>query len=143
MVSPGDAEEEMNRFLRSAKVVSIDRQLVQPESCWSFCVTYLDRNTVSGCDHKEKVDYRSVLDESSFAVFSQLRAIRKHLAEVDAVPAYAVFTDAELAEMAKLSAINPENLRKINGIATKRMEKYGDAICQQYQQLHATDGQPD
>ena len=48
---------------------------------------------------------RFVLDGRTFEVFSKLRVFRKQIAERDAVPAYAVYTDAELAEIAKLERI--------------------------------------
>jgi ATP-dependent DNA helicase RecQ len=63
-------------------------------------------------------------------LFSKLRIYRKQLAENDTVPAYAVFTDAELAEIAKLESITHKNLLTINGIDEKRVEKYGKQICE-------------
>ena len=40
----GLAEEEMNRFLRSHRVLNVDRRWVDQgsESFWSFCVDYLE-----------------------------------------------------------------------------------------------------
>ena len=52
---------------------------------------------VSQTASKEKVDYKLVLSEADFSLFSRLREIRKQIAIADAVPAYAVFTDEELA----------------------------------------------
>ena len=71
-----------------------------------------------------------MLDEQTFTVFSRLRAIRKQLADRDAVPAYAVFTDAEIAEIAKIEHPTPKSLRAIPGIGEKKIEKYGTEICQ-------------
>jgi len=61
-----------------------------------------------------------------------LRVIRKELAIQDAVPAYAVFTDAELAELCKLTEITSQTVKNIKGIADKRMEKYGIALTELY-----------
>ena len=127
--------DEMNAFLRSHKVVDIQKEFVNSSigACWTFCITYLLTNTNDG-EHKQKVDYKQVLDEIAFAKFSRLRAIRKQLAEKDAVPAYAVFTDAELAEMAKEESLSTAKLKKIEGIGEKRIEKYGNALIEQWQQ---------
>lgn len=127
--------EEMNKFLRGNKVVDISKSLVQQGdvSYWSFCVTYLlgvpPKVQQPQTEKKEKVDYRNVLDGPTFARFAVLRAIRKRLAEEDAVPAFAVFTDAELAEMAKLEEITPKRMLAINGLGEKRVEKYGEPMC--------------
>ena len=90
-------QEEMNKFLRGNRVVSIDKHFCQTEGmvCWTFCVLVAEGNlpvTPYTVERKEKVDYKEVLDEKSFAVFTELRMIRKQLANEDAVPAYAVFT---------------------------------------------------
>ena len=81
-------------------------------------------------ERKEKVDYKNVLEAPVFEVFSKLRVLRKQIAENDAVPAFAVFTDAELASIAKLESITPKTLLTINGIGDKRVEKYGKLLCE-------------
>lgn len=130
-----EAVEEMNKFLRGNKVVDITKNLVQQGDVayWSFCVTYLlgvpPKMQQPQGERKEKVDYRNVLDGPTFARFAVLRVIRKRLAEEDAVPAFAVFTDAELAEIAKLDEITPKRMVGINGLGEKRVEKYGEPLC--------------
>lgn len=129
-----DAVEEMNKFLRGNKVVDITKSLVQQGDVayWSFCVTYLlgaPPKMQQPNERKEKTDYKQILGEAEFARFALLRTIRKQLAEADAVPAFAVFTDAELAEMAKLEELNAKRLLSINGIGDKRVEKYGEQLC--------------
>lgn len=129
--------EEMNKFLRGNKVVDISKSLVQQGdvSYWSFCVTYLlgaPPKTQQNGERKEKVDYKQILGEEEFAHFVMLRMLRKQLAEADAVPAFAVFTDAELAEMAKMQELTAKSLLSINGVGEKRVEKYGEPLCKLY-----------
>lgn len=132
------ATEELNAFLRGQKVLTIDKQQVitDGQAFWTFCVTYLPQtnygNAGQGQPRAAKVDYKEVLDAETFAIFSQLRSIRKQIAEQEAVPAYAVFTDTELAEIAKLESIDPVALQTIPGIGVKRAEKYGIALCDKY-----------
>ena len=103
---------------------------------WAFCVTYLlgtpPKVQAPQPERKEKVDYRNVLEAPTFARFAVLRSIRKRLAEADAVPAFAVFTDAELAELAKLEELTPKQMLSLSGIGEKRVEKYGESLCQLY-----------
>lgn len=129
--------EELNHFLRSNKIVDIKKDLamVDGNSFWTFCITYMlsshnnsDSTSSSGNRHS-KVDYKEVLDEAAFARFAKMRKLRKQIAESEAVPAYAVFTDAELAEMAKLEVLDASNMLKIQGIGKKKVEKYGNAFC--------------
>lgn len=129
-------QEELNLFLRSHKVVDVRRELASSggNAFWTFCVTYLQdsvQEQMSG-GKPVKVDYKTVLDEDAFAVFSELRKIRKELAEMDAVPAYAVFTDAELAELSKSGNVSEASLSAIPGIGKKRVEKYGKTMCDKF-----------
>lgn len=127
--------EEMNHFLRANKIIDIKKELAAMDgnSCWTFCITYMLPNRPAEPDNARlggsgKVDYKEVLEPTAFERFSQLRKIRKKVAEDEAVPAFAVFTDAELAEMAKLEEITPASLEKIPGIGKKKIEKYGNAF---------------
>lgn len=132
------ATEELNAFLRGQKVLTIDKQqvTVDGQAFWTFCVTYLLQNNAGGVAQGQpraaKIDYKEVLDTDTFAVFSRLRSIRKQIAEQEAVPAYAVFTDSELAEIAKLENIDIVSLQTIPGIGVKRAEKYGVVLCETY-----------
>ncbi|MBQ8222989.1 MAG: HRDC domain-containing protein [Bacteroidales bacterium] len=132
-----ESNDEMNRFLRGNKIVSVEKQfyVLNGEAYWSLCITYLQGQNTQHQEKKEKIDYKEILDENSFARFTQLRFLRKSLAEKDAVPAYAVFTDAELALMSQLDDISESNIKKIQGIGSKRMEKYGNMICEMFNNL--------
>ena len=77
------AEEELNRFLQSHRVLSVDRRWVDQgsESFWSFCVDYLETGQAGsalnrGPGDRGKVDYREVLKPDEFALFVKLRALR-------------------------------------------------------------------
>ena len=117
--------EEMNKFLRSKKVLQVQNHVVNSEQgvFWCFCVKYLDEYSAER--KKEKVDYREVLDEATFSRFSEMRKIRKRISEEDAIPAYAVFTNEELAELAKIDGLTDAKMKSVKGIGQKKVEKYG------------------
>ena len=103
----GTAAEELNGFLHSHKVLSIDRRWVEQGSAsfWSFCVDYLERSA-DGIPAspwrggaRGKVDYREVLKPEDFAIFARLRELRKEIAQAEAVPVYTIFTNEQLAQM--------------------------------------------
>ena len=100
---------------------------------WSFCVRYLPDVTQSGATgSRAKVDYKQVLTESQFAVFSRLREIRKALANEDGVPAYAVFTDEELAGICRLAELTEKSLATLPGIGEKKIIRYGKSMLKRY-----------
>ena len=117
--------EELNHLLRSKKVLQVEQQLLTTEQgvFWCFCVKYVDEN--SPFNKKPKVDYKEVLDEASFKRFSELREIRRITAKEEDIPAYSVFSDEELAEMAKVENLTIAAMKKIKGIGDKKAEKYG------------------
>ena len=121
--------EEMNVFLKTKKILQVENQTIAANNgaYWSFCIKYIDdaelaeRDKVKG----DKIDYRKELDEATFQRYSKLRETRKQLADNDKVPVYAVCTNEELAEMAKLKDLTLANIKKIQGMGDKKIEKYG------------------
>ncbi|MEA3443849.1 MAG: HRDC domain-containing protein, partial [Bacteroidota bacterium] len=125
---------EMNRFLSASRVLEIEQRFYQNDKSafWSFCVRYLNSNTgrFQQQSKKQKVDYKELLNENEFALFSKLRECRKIFAANDAVPAYAVFTDEELAGIARLPVLEVSKLISVKGIGDKKVEKYGNQLIE-------------
>jgi superfamily II DNA helicase RecQ len=137
--------EELNRFLRSHKILEVSQQLISNETGanWCFCVKYLEQvpiGTVSTMQRAGKIDYKDVLDAATFKVFSRLREIRKSIAAEDGVPVYAVFVDEELAELAKLPEVTPKTMLGIKGIGDKKIEKFAARLIKQMQDKDETTG---
>ena len=61
-------------------------------------------------------------------LFERLRALRKRLADEQRVPAYVVFSDAALAEMAARKPRTYADLLEVNGVGRTKLERYGDAF---------------
>lgn len=122
LTDDGEAQEALNAFLRSKRVLGVERVFAQ--TGWAFCVEWLEGGR-EAVRPPPKVDYREVLTPEQFAVFSRLRTRRKELADRDGVQVYAVMTNEQLAEMVRLGAATPEDLRKIEGVGDARIGKYG------------------
>lgn len=130
----GAALEELNRFLRGHKTLAVDKHLIASEDSanWCFCVSYIANALPPDEKTNQKKDYKNLLSLEVFEVFSKLRKIRKELAEQEAVPAYAIFTDEELAGIAGLEELTISNLQKVSGIGIKKTEKYGALLVTKY-----------
>ncbi len=130
------AEEELNAFLRGHRVLTVQRELVNngQQSCWCCCVEYMDGEQTSSqgrWEKREKVDYRTVLSEDEFSRFRVYREARKRLAETEAVPAYAIMIDEQLAELSKLPLLDEKSLKQLKGFGDRKFEKYGVRFLQE------------
>ncbi|GBU22768.1 hypothetical protein R80B4_02680 [Fibrobacteres bacterium R8-0-B4] len=140
----GSLQSEMNAFLSAHRVLEIEQKFFQNDNggYWSFCVRYIDGGggggPYQGGYSGKKVDYREVLNERDFTVFSKLRAIRKELAAADGAPAYVVFTDEELAAIARMPEITEKAVLEVPGIGEKKLARYGKALIEKYNALSAS-----
>jgi ATP-dependent DNA helicase RecQ len=60
------------------------------------------------------------------ALFEQLRALRRELADENNVPPYVVFSDRSLAEMASYLPQSSEGLLAIHGVGERKLGQYGE-----------------
>ena len=68
------------------------------------------------------------LPEESLPVFERLRAWRRDLAAEHGVPAYVIFHDATLKEIARMRPGSMGELRGIAGVGERKLEAYGGEI---------------
>jgi ATP-dependent DNA helicase RecQ len=67
--------------------------------------------------------------ECDEALFGRLRAVRKRLADERGVPAYVIFGDATLREMARRYPATREALGGIFGVGQRKLQEFGDAFA--------------
>jgi len=136
------AAEDLNRFIASHRIVSVDRRWVDVglDSFWSICVDYLDGSQPKGSTPqlRGKVDYKEILKPEEFALFAKLRDWRKAVSQKEAVPVYTIFTNEQLAEMVRTRATTKAAIGKVEGIGEARIEKYGTAVLAILQDSFAT-----
>ena len=139
-----EAEEELNRFLRSHRAVSVQRELVQtgPAASWCFCVEYLLGPQPSGARNGRggRVDYKTILSDEDFRLFARLREVRKQLAAQEAVPVYAVCTNEHLAAIARTRPTSLSELASIDGFGESKTTKYGKVLLETVQMLERAAG---
>ncbi len=124
------SQQELNSFCSGHRVATVEKQFVAngDASFWTVCVTYLDGNEKQAASQRSRVDYKEVLNEKDFTIFAILRNLRKTLAEKEGVPAYALFTNEQLATMVRRRITEITDLSSIGGVGKARLEKYGGAF---------------
>ena len=68
------------------------------------------------------------LPEPDDDLLAALKELRRRLAARRRVPAYVVFNDATLHEMAALRPHSPEALLEVNGVGQAKLSRYGEAF---------------
>ena len=142
-------EGELNAFLASKAVVDVRQEFVEAEggAHWCFSVRWRDGSLTKDAPKRAKavVDYKEVLSPEDFVTFARLRELRKELAKSEQVPAYAIFTNEQLAEIAKALPVSAHALSKIEGVGENRVEKYGSQflkLLKEEASLRTADVQP-
>ncbi|MCA9047966.1 MAG: HRDC domain-containing protein [Planctomycetaceae bacterium] len=137
---PADPDlTELNSFLLAHRVATVQREIVTTAAgpLLLFVVEYIAVDSSAGKNGKSaaasssstsRIDYRDVLSESEFSVFTTLREIRKQLAEADGIPVYAVFSNAQLATMIQEKCTTVAGMLKIEGVGKARTDKYAEAF---------------
>ena len=88
----------------------------------------LRKDTIIKETRKAKV--KSLVAEEDETLFSALRSKRRSLAEALNAPAYVVFADAVLMEMAKTRPSNLDEFSNLSGVGSVKLERYGKAFLE-------------
>ena len=86
----------------------------------------LRRDTVQSAGPKPIV--RSLVSDEDAPLLSALKAKRRALAEAAGVPAYIVFPDRTLIEMAERRPASLDEMAQITGVGAKKLESFGAAF---------------
>ncbi|MFM7848848.1 MAG: DNA helicase RecQ [Rubrivivax sp.] len=68
------------------------------------------------------------LDDTGLSLFAELKAWRAEVAREHGLPAYVIFHDATLAEMARERPATLDELAGISGVGAKKLQAYGQEI---------------
>lgn len=85
---------------------------------------------------------KALVNEEDAPLLSALKAKRRGLAEAAKVPAYIIFNDRTLIEMAEKRPANLDEMARIGGVGAKKLSSFGDAFLEvingEAQNLHPT-----
>ena len=140
---------ELNKFCAQHRICEIEKHFVAngAHSFWSFCVSWSEQEgsfTAGGNKLvKDKVDYKDVLSDDEFTLYSQLRTLRKTIAEREGTPAYNVFTNAQLAAIVQQRVMTKSALFELEGIGKMRVEKYAGELLAYLSEFYASEADTD
>ena len=126
-----EAETEVNSFLSSHRILTTNREFVNngDNSYWALQIEYIDstiKSQITPNIKKPRVDYKEILSDEDFIIFSRLRELRKKLAEKEGVPVYTIFTNEQLSEMSKRKIKTKSEMLNIDGIGEAKTNKYAE-----------------
>ena len=73
---------------------------------------------------------KTLVSDEDAPLLSALKAKRRALAEAARVPAYVIFTDRTLIEMAETRPATLDDMARISGVGAKKLESYGAAFLE-------------
>ena len=73
---------------------------------------------------------KALVSDEDAPLMSALKAKRRALAEAAKVPAYIIFPDRTLIEMAEARPANLDEMAAISGVGAKKLERYGTAFLE-------------
>lgn len=74
---------------------------------------------------KDRPRVRALVSEEDAPLLSALKAKRRALAEAAGVPAYVVFNDRTLIEMAQQRPVSLDAMAQVSGVGATKLERYG------------------
>ncbi len=92
--------------LRSRRVIELTRPLLSPT-------------------RSRRTAHRAGEIECDETLFTRLRTVRKKIADEKQVPAYVIFGDATLRQMARDYPLSSEALTLISGVGSRKLKEYG------------------
>ena len=88
----------------------------------------LRMDTIESTKSSPKI--KMLVSEEDAPLLSGLKAKRRELAETAGVPAYIIFNDKTLVEMAQKRPINLDAMAQINGVGAKKLENFGNTFLE-------------
>jgi ATP-dependent DNA helicase RecQ len=85
----------------------------------------LRRDTLTA---RQRPAAKALVSEDAAPLLSALKAKRRALAEAQGVPAYVIFTDRSLIEMAETRPHTLDDFARIGGVGAAKLERYGAAF---------------
>jgi len=117
--------ETSREVLRGERRLSLRRQAAKPVSRRG------ERRAV------DKARITATPDSANAIVFEALRGWRRDMAKEHGVPAYTIFHDSTLLELAERLPSSLDDLRDISGIGATKLERYGEALLEVMQSANA------
>ena len=84
---------------------------------------------------KKRQKPHAVQAASSLDVVEELRALRRRIADEEGVPAFVVFSDAALRDMAEKLPEKEAEFLEVSGVGKQKLQKYGKAFLERIREV--------
>lgn len=124
-MSPERSEGDVNAFLRSHRVLTVERQFVNSDSgsYWAVLVEYAEDGHADSARParrgESREDFNLTLEEQER--YERYRKMRNDVSMRKGVPPYVIFTNQELAILARIPQLTEQHVKSIQGIAPSRL----------------------
>ena len=132
---PGGAgfdDADLQEFQKDKEVLDVHDHFFVHERVpvWALLVSYreVDPPGGSGRPRGAKVDWRAELAKEERAPFDALRDWRNARAKREGRPPYVLFTNRQLAALARARPASLEALRRVEGVGEAKATAYGEEI---------------
>jgi ATP-dependent DNA helicase RecQ len=96
---------------------------------------FLTRRPKTAKAHPSEIAQQGFKDDYNYDLFETLRALRRKLAEERDIPAYVVFSDVTLRQMAREAPTTMDAFLGISGVGEKKAAEYFDVFTQEIQRF--------
>ena len=90
----------------------------------------LRRDSIKAARRRAPAVKMQMVSEEDAPLLSALKAKRRALAEAATCPAYIIFNDRTLIEMAEKRPADLDGMARIGGVGAKKLDSYGDAFLE-------------
>ncbi len=90
----------------------------------------LRRDSIAKAGSSRRPAVKAMVSEEDAPLLSALKAKRRAFAEAAKAPAYVIFNDRTLIEMAEKRPQTLDEMAQISGVGAKKLERYGDAFLE-------------
>ena len=129
LIRPDPGRHGALRIMKNALAILSDKKSI-----------ILRSDTIKSAKYSPKVNM--LVSEEDAPLLSALKARRRELAETAGVPAYIIFNDKTLVEMAQKRPVNLDAMAQINGVGAKKLENFGNLFLEvingEVERLHPT-----
>ncbi|MBW4706871.1 DNA helicase RecQ [Roseobacter sp. YSTF-M11] len=102
----------------------------------------LRRDSIRAAAATRRPAVKAMVSDEDAPLLSALKAKRRSFAEASKVPAYVIFTDRTLIEMAETRPQTLDSMAHVSGVGAKKLERYGAAFLEvivgEVEQMHPT-----
>lgn len=125
--------EIVQQYVKKRQVVAVSHSFVdRPDACgWAVLVTAREvprPGESRGTESRGQVDWRERCNLDSRPIFDAIRTWRNGLASRLGRPAYAIFTNRTMLELAEKRPVTVADVAKIAGIGNGRIHEYGEDL---------------